>query len=121
MNDTDQIGKDWDDELRDSFGWMGGGWLHFECRSGWKYLLKDVLTRIDLTLDEDERKTFHITQIKEKFGTLSIYHNGGQHISMLTGTAQQASSHVCDICGRLGRPRGGSYIATRCDEHEGVR
>ncbi len=121
MNDKVEVLKGWDEELCDRFGWMGGGWLHFECRPGWGYLLKDVLTRIDLALDEDERQTFRISQIKEKFGTLSIYHNGGQHISMLTAAAQHASSQICDICGRLGRPRGGPYLATRCGEHDGAR
>ena len=54
---TDDMIKDdsWREELDKSFGWMGGEHgLYFECMGGWRFILKDMLERIDATLTDPE-------------------------------------------------------------------
>jgi len=58
------------------------------------------------------------TQVKEKYGTLRFYYNGGDdYISGLVDMAVSVSSIMCEECGDLGRVRDGGWIRTLCDEH----
>jgi hypothetical protein len=59
------------------------------------------------------------TQIKEKFGTLRFYYNGGD--DMVDGVVRMAeamSAVTCETCGNEGKTRSGGWIRTLCDEHE---
>ena len=58
-------------------------------------------------------------QVKEKFGTLRFYVNGGtpeQHNYI--DFAEEMSGRVCEHCGAPGKRRGGGWVRTLCDEHE---
>lgn len=58
------------------------------------------------------------TQVKEKFGTLRFYYNGGdQYIHGLVAMAESMSGVTCEVCGTPGVARGGGWIRTLCDEH----
>lgn len=57
-------------------------------------------------------------QVKEKFGGLRFYINGGdKHIWALVDFAEAMSYRVCEICGKPGKTREGGWILTLCDEH----
>lgn len=57
-------------------------------------------------------------QVKEKFGTLRFYYNGGDDIvDGMVRMAESMSKRVCEECGSPGTIRGGSWIRTLCDEH----
>lgn len=57
-------------------------------------------------------------QVKEKFGTLRFYYNGGdEYISGLVSMAEWASSVTCETCGERGKLRGSGWVYTACDEH----
>jgi hypothetical protein len=59
-------------------------------------------------------------QVKEKFGTLRFYYNGGDdYISGLMHMAESMSSVTCDECGAPGNTgNSGGWIAVRCDAHK---
>lgn len=63
-----------------------------------------------------------VEQIKEKFGGLRFYYNGGD--DMIDGMVRMAESwaaHTCEECGKPGKSRSGGWIKTLCDEHEAER
>jgi hypothetical protein len=60
-----------------------------------------------------------IAQIKEKFGTLRFYYDGGDdYISGMVSLAESMSGVACEECGSVGERRGGGWIRTLCDAHE---
>lgn len=58
-------------------------------------------------------------QVKEKFGTLRFYFDGGDHIChAYVAMAEAMSARTCEMCGKSGvlrQDRG--WIQTLCDEH----
>lgn len=57
-------------------------------------------------------------QVKEKFGTLRFYYNGGdEYISGITTMAEYMSGATCEECGGRGRRRDGGWVQTLCDVH----
>jgi len=63
-----------------------------------------------------------ITQIKEKFGTLRFYYDGGdEQIDGMIQMAESMSAHLCEECGAPGHTRSGGWIRTLCDHHEQER
>ena len=60
-----------------------------------------------------------VIQVKEKFGTLRFYYDGGDdHIHGLVRMAEAMSSVTCETCGVPGKQRSGGWIRTLCDFHE---
>ena len=58
------------------------------------------------------------TQIKEKFGTLRFYYDGGDdYIHGLDSMAASMTSRICEECGKPGKIREGGWLKTLCDEH----
>ena len=48
----------------------------------------------------------HIVQIKEKFGGLRFYYNGGdEHIHGMVSMAERWADHSCEKCGNKGKRR----------------
>lgn len=63
-----------------------------------------------------------VAQIKEKFGGLRFYYDGGDdEISGMVRMAEVWASHTCDQCGDFGERRQGGWIRTLCDTHENER
>jgi hypothetical protein len=65
----------------------------------------------------------HFSQIKEKYGTLRAYYDGSitPRADALITAAEYLSAAICEDCGRPGRSRDRSWIATLCDEHMRAR
>jgi hypothetical protein len=58
-------------------------------------------------------------QIKEKFGTLRFYYDGGDStISGMVRMAETMSGTTCEECGAPGETHGGGWIRTLCETHE---
>jgi hypothetical protein len=58
------------------------------------------------------------SQVKEKFGALRFYYNGGDDvIDGMVGMAEAMSGCTCEACGNIGRVRSGGWMRTLCDEH----
>lgn len=64
-------------------------------------------------------KHIEIHQIKEKFGGLRFYYDGGD--DQVYGMVQMAevwAGHTCETCGERGKLRHGGWVRTLCDKHE---
>lgn len=60
-----------------------------------------------------------VRQIKEKFGGLRFYYDGGdQRIMGMVSMAESWAHHSCEQCGAPGTQRSGGWIRTLCDKHE---
>jgi hypothetical protein len=66
----------------------------------------------------DEIQQVVAVQIKEKFGTLRFYYDGGdEYIRGLVSMAEVISEITCETCGAPGKLRPGGWIRTLCDTH----
>ena len=71
---------------------------------------------IDITPKVD---WIYVQQIKEKFGGLRFYYQGGDdHISGMVTMAESWAGRTCETCGNKGERRGGGWVRTLCDTHE---
>jgi hypothetical protein len=60
-----------------------------------------------------------IAQIKEKFGGLRFYYDGGdEYIHGLVSMAESWADRSCETCGDRGERRSGGWVRTLCDKHE---
>ena len=61
----------------------------------------------------------YIEQIKEKFGGLRFYYQGGDdHIDGMVTMAEVWAGQTCETCGNRGKRRDGGWVRTLCDHHE---
>jgi hypothetical protein len=59
-----------------------------------------------------------VTQVKEKFGTLRFYYDGGdEKIDGMVTMAEAMSAVTCEVCGNAGKFRGRGWYYTACDKH----
>lgn len=58
-------------------------------------------------------------QVKEKFGTLRFYYDGGDdYIDGAVAMAEMMSSVTCEVCGKPGKSNDTGWIRTVCEEHK---
>lgn len=58
-----------------------------------------------------------IAQIKEKFGGLRFYADGGDdHVHGMISFAESLSYNICENCWQKGESRAGGWVVTLCDE-----
>jgi hypothetical protein len=110
----------------------------FECHDGWYNIINTLCYQIQHYVDDsndrrelllkknpynipipDEIPQVVASQVKEKFGTLRFYTDGGdERIDGMIRMAEAMSSVTCEVCGNVGslRNRRGWY-STCCDEH----
>ena len=63
-----------------------------------------------------------VAQIKEKFGGLRFYYDGGDdQIRGMVRMAEAWADHHCEECGKPGKSRNTGWIKTLCDEHAAER
>lgn len=59
-----------------------------------------------------------IHQVKEKFGGLRFYFQGGDDYCYgMLSMAEAWASVTCEVCGAPGQERPGGWVKTLCDEH----
>lgn len=59
-----------------------------------------------------------VHQIKEKFGGLRFYYEGGDNaIHGMVRMAESWASNTCEVCGDKGTSRSGGWIKTLCEKH----
>jgi hypothetical protein len=102
---------------------MGG----FCVDEGWWPILTNLCANIQHHLDWKNKKSevipqVTVAQIKEKFGGLRFYYDGGDdQIQGMVTMAEAWASNTCETCGKPGQQRSGGWIKTLCDEHESER
>ena len=108
-----------------------------ECGDGWYDILNALCFQIQNYIDwnnsqrqrllennphnmkiPDEIPQVVVSQVKEKFGSLRFYYDGGDdRILGMISMADSMSAVTCEICGDRGRMRGRSWLYTACDKH----
>ena len=101
----------------------------FECGDGWYNIINQLCANIQHHIDwkqEQKEKYGHgegcnqvvAVQIKEKFGTLRFYYDGGDDtIDGMVRMAESMSAVTCEECGAPGQLRGRGWMYTACDAH----
>lgn len=93
----------------------------FECGDGWYDLIDRLCGCIQSYIDNNQHKNIQqvvVTQVKEKFGGLRFYYDGGDDLIFgMTWFAQSLSYTICEECGAKGKPNKGGWIRTTCEEH----
>lgn len=70
----------------------------------------------------DQVEQVYVAQIKEKFGGLRFYYEGGDAtIDGMVTMAEAWAANTCEECGAPGVSRSGGWIRTLCDVHEKER
>jgi len=86
--------------------------------SDWDHETADHIMQSNHTITEKDQRVV-VAQIKEKFGGLRFYYEGGDdYIAGLVTMAESWASRTCENCGDDGHQRGGGWIRTLCDTHE---
>jgi hypothetical protein len=77
----------------------------FECGDGWHGLIRKLCRGIQDALDADSalKPMFRTVQVKEKFGGLRFYVDGGtKAIEAMIDAAGEESERTCEACGAAG-------------------
>jgi hypothetical protein len=88
----------------------------FECGDGWYWLLDKLMSTIQHYCKDNKKPAINVTQIKEKFGGLSFYYNGGDDLIWgMVWFAEALSYQICEYCGtteNVGKTQG--WFSTIC-------
>ena len=102
----------------------------FAVDKGWWPIIESLCANIQHHIDwwntnRKERPVIEqvvIEQIKEKFGGLRFYYQGGDDaIRGMVRMAEAWADHTCEECGKPGKSRNTGWIKTLCDEHAAER
>jgi hypothetical protein len=101
--------------------------------NGWIPLIADLCMDIDLALGENKRG-FHWTRIKEKFGSARFHYQPygtkldptdaelTEKIKALISVAMAKTNHMCIVCGEPGLPdHSDAYTLLLCPKHKRAR
>lgn len=74
--------------------------MPWECGKGWWQMIEKIASAIDSYNVAHPDTSIGVSQIKQKFGGLRIYHhNTPEDIRKLIDDAIEASWHTCERCG----------------------
>jgi hypothetical protein len=103
---------------------FAGKYGGFAVGAGWYPILEKLCANIQNHIDWKNRESevvpqVVVEQIKEKFGGLRFYYQGGNdEISGMVRMAEVWADASCETCGAPGTRRNGGWIRTLCDFHE---
>ena len=103
---------------------LAGKYGGFAVSKGWWPILEKLCANIQHHIDWKNRETevipqVVVEQIKEKFGGLRFYYQGGdEYIHGMVTMAESWADSACEECGAIGTRRSGGWIRTLCDAHE---
>ncbi len=99
----------------------------FAVGKGWYPILELLCANIQSHIDWRNRESevvpqVVVEQIKEKFGGLRFYYQGGdEQVHGMVRMAEAWASIACEECGGIGKRRSGGWVRTLCDVHEAER
>ena len=120
----DAFAKHMEEQFPKMFGEKYGG---FACGEGWWPILEKLCSNIQSHIDWKNRQLetvpqVTVAQIKEKFGGLRFYYDGGdEQIRGMVQMAEVWADTSCEECGAPGKRRDGGWIKILCDHHEAER
>ena len=125
--------NDKETRLKDKFSKIFDSDFYFEHGDGWYSLLEDLCSVIQSHIDwrakvadmngtETDISQVMAVQVKEKFGGLRFYYDGGDsYIRGAVDMAEYMSEKTCEACGKPGRKTMvNRWLRTVCDEHGSV-
>ena len=124
VNDYDAFVKGLEEKYPEMFSQTYGG---VAVGKGWWPIIESLCGNIQHYIKWRNRESevvppVVVTQIKEKFGGLRFYYDGGdERISGMVTMAESWADRHCEECGKPGKARKGGWIRTLCDEHEAER
>jgi hypothetical protein len=98
----------------------------FSCGEGWWPILESLCAHIQTHIDWQNKNHENypvvpqvvVAQIKEKFGGLRFYYEGGDdQIYGMVRMAESWAGHSCEECGAPGTSGGKGWIKTLCPTH----
>ena len=97
----------------------------FDCGDGWYPLIDTLCGCLQGYYDSNAKRQKKqgtelyqpvATQVKEKFGTLRFYYDGGNDMTEgMVWFAEAMSAVTCELCGQPGTLREGGWWRTLCD------
>ena len=99
----------------------------FEHGDGWYQIIDSLCGNIQNHVDWQTKQGKTVpqvvaTQVKEKFGTLRFYYNGGDDvIDGMVRMAESWSAVACEECGAPGTQNSRGWIKTLCETHRKER
>lgn len=119
----DKLSKEEFQKFLESIGGLENGYFtdrgpildvgFFSVGEGWYGILKSLIE--ELIEDGWDKQ---ICQVKEKYGGLRFYTNGGgENHHKIINKYEEMSRETCEVCGEPGTQRSGGWIQTLCDEH----
>lgn len=90
-----------------------------ECGDGWYRLLDSLCDCIQQYIDYNDTSQIVASQVKEKYGGLRFYYDGGDElIDGMVWLAEHDSYNTCEQCGSTANVKQseGGWIETRCDK-----
>ena len=120
----DAFAKHMEERFPKMFSGKYGG---FACGEGWWPILEKLCSNIQRHIDWKNKQSevvpqVTVAQIKEKFGGLRFYYDGGdEQIRGMVQMAEAWADASCEECGAPGKKREGGWIKTLCDTHEAER
>lgn len=127
IDEYDVFAKRMEEQYPKIFEGQYGG---FSCGPGWYPILEKLCANIQSHIDWKneqfekygrEAAVLQVVavQIKEKFGGLRFYYNGGDdNVRGMVRMAEAWADSSCEDCGAPGQRRNGGWIRTLCDAHE---
>jgi hypothetical protein len=85
---------------------------------GWEPLIRRLSEKLEAEiLKQEDTSLFYADQVKEKFGGLRFYMSADTGaMDAAIREAEAEAWKTCECCGAPGKPRGGGWIKTLCDE-----
>jgi hypothetical protein len=120
----DSFAKRMEEQFPKMFANPYGG---FAVDEGWWPILEALCGQIQHHIDWKNKQSevvpqVTVAQIKEKFGGLRFYYNGGdEYIQGLVSMAESWAGHSCETCGAPGEQGGSGWIKTLCPTHREER
>ena len=118
--DYDAFVKNMEEKYPKMFAQPYGG---FAVDKGWWPILQALCSNIQHYLNWKNREgevvpQVVVTQIKEKFGGLRFYYDGGDdRVQGMVSMAESWADKSCEICGAPGTSGGRGWIKTLCPIH----
>jgi hypothetical protein len=117
----DEFAKKMEESFPQMFAQPYGGFCVGE---GWWPVLANLCANIQHHIDWKNKQSevvpqVVVGQIKEKFGGLRFYYDGGDDtIRGMVSMAEAWAGNTCEECGAPGKRRDGGWIKTLCDHHK---
>ena len=114
-------------KLKEKYPQLLKGVAYFECDNGWYDVIDQMCYLIDSDSEVQRRlnaefEAPYFVQIKEKFGGLRFYYQGGDDtVDGMVRMAESWAARTCEECGQPGTTRSGGWVRTLCDKHEAER